>query len=468
MSRAPTTATATPLHRSAAARVSAADALLAAGGGQRLTVARFLREYGPFVLAAYLLATARWGSYLLPGPPYIGDLFVAALVGERLLAAARGRRALEAVEWTIGISCGSLLVWSSLRFFFGGISTNAIRDFAPYAYAVVVFLTPSRARSDEQRATLERWLFGALLFHAVWVTVSLISPSFVTSLPVLGGGQSQVFQLRPDVDSTICGVLIVYCLHRVATGRQPGLSLAIAAWNTVLVLDDYSRAAIAAVVAQLVLFVVLTPAAREVVRRYSLRLLVPVLIVLVPAVAYEASRSDAVKRLSQASGSFLPLVPTTGDPTGGTTGTAAARRRAWQAIEIYLEANPGRNWRGVGFGPNFLHDSGGDQLLLGGSDEDVRQPHDYLVNTWARLGLVGLGMVAIILLIGLRIAVRIGRLPGLGGVDVMAIAIATGMPVAGFYGVVLESPFGALPFWWALAYLGSRAIELRVSAPWPR
>ncbi len=433
----------------------------------RIPVARFLRQYGPFAIAAYMLATARWGSYLIPGPPYVGDVLLAAVIGERVVAAARGRRALnlEKVELTLGVVCGLLLAWSAIRFLGGGISKNSIRDFAPYAYAVLVFLVPYETPSDGQLRTMEKAVFWALLFHGAWVTLAITAKGFVTSLPTLGGGQSQIFQVRQDVDSTICGVLVVYCLYRAVTGRRPWLSLGIAAWQVGVIFGDYSRSALAGVVMQLIVFFFLTPAPRQVLRRYGARMVVPLLIVLVPVGIYAGTQSGPVKRISQAGSSFIPVVPTKGDPTGGATGTARARRLAWQAIEIYLENNNTRNWTGVGFGPDFLHDSGGDILLLGGSTEDVRQPHDYVINTWARLGLIGLIIIIGIALFGIRIIAKLGRAPQLGGLDIVAIAVAVGLPISACYGVVLESPFGALPVWWALGYLGYRAVQLRLS--WP-
>jgi hypothetical protein len=434
---------------------------------RRVPVVYFLRQYGPFILAAYMLACGRWGSYVVPGPPYVGDLFLGCIIAERLVAAARRRQAMSlgTVELTLGVTCGLLLVWSGLRFLLGSVSVNAFRDAAPYAYAILVFLTPLVRPREEQRTKMEHALFAALLFHAAWVTVAITAKGFVASLPILGGGQAQFFQVRPDVDSTICGVLLVYCLYRAISGRRPWLSLAIGAWQVGIIFGDYSRSALAGCVVQLLVFALLTPAARQMLRRYGARIVVPLMLVLVPVGIYAGTHSGPIHRLSQAGSSFIPLVPTRGDPTAGATGTARARRLAWQAIENYVERNNTRDWTGVGFGPDFLHDSGGDILLLGGSTEDVRQPHDYVINTWARLGLIGLMLIVAVAVFGVRIIAKLGRSPQLGGLDITAIAVAVGLSVSACYGVVLESPFGALPVWWALGYLGYRAVELRLS--WP-
>jgi O-antigen ligase len=436
----------------------------------RVPVAYFLRQYGPFAIATYMLACGRWGSYLLPGPPYIGDLVLTCVVGERIIAAGRRRQALNlgTVELTLGVTCGLLVAWSCIRFLYGSVSVNSIRDVAPYAYAILVFLTPRERPTQEQRRKMENVMYAALLFHAAWVTLAITAKGFVASLPTLGGGQAQFFQVRQDVDSTICGVMLVYCLYRAISGRRPWLNLAIAAWQVGIIFGDYSRSALAGCAMQLLVFLLLTPAARQVIRRYGARMVVPLLLILLPVGIYVGTQSGPVKRLSQAGNSFIPIVPTKGDPTGGATGTARARRLAWQAIEIYIEQNNTRDWTGVGFGPDFLHDSGGDILLLGGSTEDVRQPHDYVINTWARLGLIGLIMIIAIAAFAIRNIGKLGRSPQLDGMDIIAIAVAVGLSVSACYGVVLESPFGALPVWWALGYIGYRAVGLRLSWPLTR
>ena len=436
--------------------------------GPRAAVGRrpftlLLRDFGPFALGAYLLATARWGSYLLPGPPYISDLFIILLLGERVLALTRGRAALGRVESTVAVVGGSLLAWTALRFALGSISSNAIRDAAPYGYVLLVFLTPSSTLSDADHRKMERILIAGLFFHSAWVTVETLSPGFGSFL-ILGHGQSELFELRPDVDGTTCAVLTLICLGRAIRGFSPGLYICLTAWNAALVVGGQSRAALASAVVQLVVFAAFTPARRELFRRHAPRVIVAILIIAVAGLAYGLQRGTAPTRLSSAGNAFLPFVPTSGPVPEQAIGTARARELAWQAIERYLIAKPSRDWLGVGFGPDFLHDSGGDQLLLGGTSEDVRQPHNYLINTWARLGLVGLAMIIAMIAVGVRLAALVSRNRSPNDVDLAAVLVVTGYPVAACYGVVMESPFGALPYFWALGYLGWRLLELRAGA----
>jgi len=98
--------------------------------------------------------------------------------------------------------------------------------------------------------------------------------------------------------------------------------------------------------------------------------------------------------------------------------------------------------------------------------EDVRSPHNYLLNTWARLGLVGLVLILGILLTGLRLARLVAmHAPRVRDDDVFAMFLVASIPVAALLGVVLESPFGALPYFWALGHLSARACQVGAVKP---
>jgi O-antigen ligase len=96
----------------------------------------------------------------------------------------------------------------------------------------------------------------------------------------------------------------------------------------------------------------------------------------------------------------------------------------------------------------------------------VRSPHNYLLNTWARLGLVGVGLVLGLMIAALRVARLVARhAPRVRDDDVLAMLLVASIPVVAFVGVVLESPFGALPYFWALGHLSSRACQLGAVTP---
>jgi O-antigen ligase len=257
-------------------------------------------------------------------------------------------------------------------------------------------------------------------------------------------------------------------LHRALAGRSSVYNLALAAWGAVLVFTLYDRAGLLAFVVQIVVVVLLTPARKRLVGRYDRRVVAAILVIVVPIFLFEAVQSKPVQRL-------LLTVPGNSSASSsteiqGSIGTADARLHSWKALISYLEVDPAREVRGVGFGPNFLQKSGASVLLLGTAaateQEDVRSPHNYLLNTWARLGLVGLVLVLGLLLAGLRLSRLVaGHARHIRDDDVLAMLLVTSIPVVAFVGVVLESPFGALPYFWALGHLSARASQMKAVRP---
>lgn len=419
-----------------------------------------LQQYGPYAITLYLLATARWGSglSLVGGPPYLSDLVLMLLVIDRAAAAAAHRSVSTGVESWVAIFASSLLVWSLIMLVFGSISQNALRDAAPYLYVITVFLVRPPTESSE-RAT-SRALMAVLIFHAAWVTLAQLDPSLEASTPVVAAG-THLLSLRSDIDSLICGLLAAIGLHRALSGRSPAYNLALTAWGTVLVFTFFNRGGLLAFIAELVVVMLLTPARRRLIGRYDRRVVIAVLVMVIPIALVGASQSQPVERL-------LVTVPGNAPSTSleGATGTANARLKAWKALIAYMERDPARELRGVGFGPDYLEESGASVLLLGSPDAEVRSPHNYLLNTWARLGLVGVVLVLGLLIAGLRLARLVAKYaPRVRDDDVLAMLLVASIPVIAFVGVVLESPFGALPYFWAIGHLSARACQIGAVRP---
>ncbi len=422
-----------------------------------------LQQYGPYALALYLLAATKWGSGLSPlgGPPYITDLVLLLLLIDRAVAAAAHRSIATGVEAWVGGFVTALLAWSLILLVFGSVSQNALRDAAPYLYGVTVLLVRPPRESSESAAS--RALMAVLIFHAAWVTLVQIFPSLPTITPIIYGG-THLLSIRTDVDSLVCGLLAAIGLHRALAGRDPVRNLLFLGWGATLVLALNSRAGLLAFIVQIITVVLLTPARRRLVGKYDRRIAVAILLICIPAILFGISQGNSVHRLSLAlSGSGAA------SEADGAIGTENARAKSWNVLVHYLIRDPARDVRGVGFGPDFLHESGADVLLLGAAaaeQEDVRSPHNYLLNTWARLGLAGLAIILGILLTGLRLARLVARHASrIRDDDVLAMLLVASIPVAALVGVVLESPFGALPYFWALGHLSARACQIGVVTP---
>jgi O-antigen ligase len=423
-----------------------------------------LQQYGPYAITLYLLATTRWGSglSLVGGPPYITDLVLIVLLIDRTVAAAAHRSVATKTESWVGILTTALLAWSLILLIFGSISQDALRDAAPYLYGVTVFLV--RPPTESSESATSRALMAALIFHAAWVTLALLDPSLPNGTPA-GSTGVHLFALRSDVDSLVCGLLAAMGLHRALAGRNPVHNLLLAGWGVTLVLILASRAGLLAFFVQIIIVVLLAPARRRLAGRYDRRIAIAVLLVCIPIALVGISQGNSVHRLS------LALSDSGAESeANGAIGTENARLKSWKVLARYIARDPARDVRGVGFGPDFLHESGADVLLLGAAaaadQEDVRSPHNYLLNTWARLGLVGLVLILGILLTGLRLARLVAaHAPRVRDDDVLAMLLIASIPVAALLGVVLESPFGALPYFWALGHLSARACQVGAVKP---
>ncbi|WP_168708302.1 MULTISPECIES: O-antigen ligase family protein [unclassified Rhodococcus (in: high G+C Gram-positive bacteria)] len=161
----------------------------------------------------------------------------------------------------------------------------------------------------------------------------------------------------------------------------------------------------------------------------------------------------AVSRLVS---TFWPaLASPTREGYASAQGTTEARQNAWSAVVAYTAEKWDRSVFGTGFGSDFMRDSGAARLLLGplAADSGVRSPHNYFIGTYARLGFVGLAIIVALVVVAL-VVIFLKRREILSeelGVLASAVVIAV-IPTAAF-GVTLESPFGAIPFFWSVGIL---------------
>ncbi|HUT77212.1 MAG TPA: O-antigen ligase family protein [Polyangia bacterium] len=449
--------------------------------------------YGPLLLALYFVATARWGSYLLPGPPYIGDLALGGLIAHRVWLLWRGNAPKPLLSRWIAIPTILLLVLSVVELATGELSITALRDAAPYFYASLVLLGQSyRAIPDR---LLEGLAYGSLIFLALWYEAVYLFPSIAQQVWTFGDETVFLFQPRGDFDGALIGVLAVLALDRIVNGRTPASSALVAAGALVVVLSNQSRSALLAVICAFgllgVRYIVLwragrrpepTPSGLGPLDRLGAKanpLMAVMVMVIVPIGIFATSGPpEALKRSvnvvknvdeqdTQREADDKPKAGGTGKTTAfygsnSGVGTFTARAKGWRAaVEWLHEGSPGRAVFGTGFGPHYMQLSGADVLLLGEfADPEVRPIHNFAINTWARLGIVGLLALLFVavpaIVAAFRLSWRSWQPPPL---DLFAGLLVIAIPVTALVGVVLETPFGAIPYFWAVGYLGARMVE---------
>ena len=418
-----------------------------------------------WIAVLYLVVTGRWGSYVgVPGlPVYIGDILLALALVQVVLQLRRLGTTPRAVRHALANSdralliCLSLFVWAAMR---GVLSLTSLadepllglRDAAPYAYAgasLLAFLLPAAGGGRQWRL-----VYVALTAHVGWLLVALFLPLGLRGHLLLGG--APIFTSRPDFDSAVAGAAIAFAVYDVLLGRRPRRAKSLAAIailvaaNGVAVANLQTRAGfLAGVVAigvVLLIWATRSGARQEgqVGQAQRLLVLAASLVVLAVVVAFSPPGQRLVQAVRGQDSQAL--------------GTAQVREYAWTGVTTYVFADARRTAVGVGFGPDFVQDSGTAYSLEGTEYKDVRSPHNYILGTLGRLGLGGALLALLMIGAAARLAVR--RLAGpADAVTVIAALILLTLPVTALLGVVLESPFGAIPYFWAIGQLARRGGE---------
>jgi hypothetical protein len=400
-------------------------------------------------------------------PIYIGELTIG--VAAIFAVGEHWRRRPHAAPVSLGHSRTPWLVllglfaWALVRLLIGpSPSVDGLRDFAPYGYAVLALAAALRPPS---RDVAWRVVFGGLVCHTAWVAAAHYS-LLPGDLPALG--RTSLFEIRADFDSAICGVTAAWSVYLAFQHRRLRWLLFLvpfALFNLVLVLRLLSRAGLlAGLVAFLLLGLVAAGPAVSWARQ-SLRHLVLATLVLLALLG-----GLATSMVTSATGARLvSTFDFNRDEVGGVGGapgaggTTKARLEAYDKVVRYTAATPDRLAVGVGFGPDFLDRSGAAPALEGTVFEGVRAPHNILLNSLARLGVLGLVLHLAVLVIGALMAARffLGRARDSAGAVYAMLLVA--LPVAAFFGVILESPFAAIPYFWSFGWLASQATAQQ---PW--
>ena len=351
--------------------------------------------------------------------------------------------------------------WAFVRFILGGhLNLTALRDATPYAYTLLGVLSGAAiVRSTEAgRVHTSRLLTRALAFHAAWFfAVVVVWSNLPNHLPTLSASEGiHVFTTRNDFDTALVGVYAALLLHggfkrSWAWPRMLGIAMCIAAMGV-----SQSRAGV--IGAAIAVAAVLVTVARNVGVPYATRMTLAGLTCLaIGALAVSLPFTVPGQRVLGTLG-----IRSSTYEGARAVGTTHARERAWSTVIHYSEARPERLFGGVGFGPNFMQDSGAIYQLTSNSETNTRAPHSWWVDVEARLGLIGLALAAL-LATTVLLRVRIRSAPGANPDDqLVAIAslVVLALIVPLSVGVIMESPFGAIPFYWcAGVLLGHEALR---------
>lgn len=438
---------------------------------------------------------SRWLSHL--GPPFYVIHGVLALGLAVSLAAivTRIRQnddiSLFSRPLRIGIQevSASLVVlvvsWSTIRLLAeGDLGLGSVREFAPFGYAAtaLVALLAYRLSTRTERSNLHSVIIIALALHLCWVfaAVTGLYPGGNSWWDVVG--TVPLFEIRPDIDLALIGILWAAL---ILSRRRSKLPLAWKIAALVLVAMGAFSSFLMENRAGLMSILLVTLIALASVHRRSQptllgRFVSSLFVVLwLGALIFSPGQFENLKvkeaadslathfidggqesRQSSTSGESSPA-PGRASETELSRGTTDARLRTWQQLVSWSFENPIRAIGGSGFNSDVLSESGTRLFLLGSHDSEAsNHPHNFLLTAQARLGLLGSIPLLLVSLSGFYLSLR-NLFSGAESLMMMAsLTFLALLPVA-LLGVVFETPFGGIPYWWAYGLLLSNTEKRR-------
>jgi O-antigen ligase len=399
---------------------------------------------------------SRWGTNVGISPFYITDVLIAlGLIAWLLRVRLKGKPPLSGYVATAGPTrfFSVLYIYIVLRFLTSlgnGPTFDWIRDATPFLYGILAYVAAHSAATStaSSRERTVKLFWFALVFHLVWVAISVAVGNhggLQVSFPLFG---APPFQMRPDIDAALVSVAVGMCFRQLMTGTRRFWSFAGVIVGSATVLGMGTRAGLISLFVALGIAFAVTYASSHKLspRRVLMVLMVPALLLAMAVVLPQTTPGQR-------------LLATIDSTQAGTVvqvnaqGTQRAREMTWERVIDWTEETPLRQAFGGGFGNDFLDESGSTSYLEGTTYTGVRSPHNWFVGVYARMGTIGLALVAVVIsqiaAISFRQRVRIGRDPLL---FIALLVVVSVLPVATL-GVVLESPFGAVPFFWCAGLL---------------
>lgn len=339
--------------------------------------------------------------------------------------------------FTFWISIKALLSFEIFNF-------NFIRDLAPYAYYAYLF--PLRKlwviSNLNQKRKIEKWLLRSLIFHFVWMAAVSLFPSILNYLPYINENQGiKIFTIRPDFDAVLLAVTAyLAAVKKIAKGNLMSIFLVLVC--SILIISQGNRSSSISFALICAIFIA-TKISKSNTAENSILILI-LFSIIISILIIIVSDTKVGKK-------FVGTATVFSAQNGNVTnvdgfGTANARIKSWQLVLNYVNSEPKKIVFGVGFGPDFMTESGALRALVAsetGSRALPRQPHNYALNTYARLGIIGFALYLYVCLSLLKCSFNnLGKKE----VDLEYICILlfiTLVPIS-LLGVVLESPFGAI------------------------
>jgi len=408
---------------------------------------------------AWAIVGSRWGSYLPSEPIFFSDLFIAILITSSIFSKSR---VIRSVRFSLFVFLGFYLSFQLLIADWDQ-PIITMRDFMPYFYLTVAPIMALRFISapDEVQRTFGKLLEFCLLLHTFWCLSSFYIPNLSENLPLVSSAQGlHIFSIRPDFDASITSVFIAMVMLGRINLISRSFQFPLLLLSIIYIFSQNNRASF---ISFAILLVIAIQGRLKLVRNFDQRAFFKLLVfsVFLISIIFIGQLSIGQKFLGTLSANSANPSALAG------AGTASARLDAWENIFNYINSSPRRIAIGSGFGTDYLQDSGALRAMVNaeaGSRTNPRHPHNYWINSYARLGLVGFLLICLIMFSGLKMTLKICKNP-FGYSDatlVSALLFIAIIPIASL-GVVLESPFGAIAMSMSLGFILAEMNRKKVS-----
>jgi len=341
----------------------------------------------------------------------------------------------------------SLIAWGTLILLLrwgSGSVLDSLRDFAfiyYFGFALFGFIVPWERTASSAMSAIAS-VFALQFLYSVLAILALIPPSIFGSYGSL--------LARQDVEgATLVGGAAFFLLADERLRLRRTARITMAAAELLLAVLTGSRAVLLAAV---VIVVAILLSKRGHIARRAVPLLVAVVLLgILGGVLTRNVNNEARGRVTLTT-AVQRFVATFGRSSAGgyataneAVGSASWRLTWWRKL---LQQNMERRdwlWVGRGFGGNLATEAG---LHLTPRFQTLRSPHSIFVDVLARLGLVGAVLYVGFLLSTATRSIRLIRDHNeLGSTAAWMLAYWVALLVVSLLGVVMESPFGAAPFY---------------------
>lgn len=415
------------------------------------------------VLVGYLVGNRGFAQLMpMPGLPLLpAEAALGLALAWRLVVWAHDRRlpfradALNVVVLVWMVAGCARLVFDTRHGF------TAIRDFAMVYYALFFFVVQAMARQGPARRYLAGCLVTGLLAMPPVLVLSQFFPRFFMQAVTLRGAPLIFF--KGDLAYTFIGAGALAAFFLLPARWRP-VGWLVSAALFLFVLSGDNRAS------QLAL--VLVTATLLAARRWTFPAwqagVTSLTLLVVVVLALGANHSWSERKLHGATDRLRSLVDVAGlsqyrSEESANKGDNNRFRLVWwkNVVEDTWSRNP---VFGLGFGADLAH--GFLQEYYPDADEEfnTRSPHNSFITVFGRMGLAGL---AVWTAFALQLATRTWRALRSGHPGGAYWGMACLIFVSGCFGVVLEGPMGAMPFWVVLGLAQASAETERPPPPEP-